>query len=84
MKLLIAVIVIAAMLDPLFGQFSLQDANLIGSGGIGSTSQSISTSVSADGNTVIVGGIGDDSSKGAAWIFSRNGATWNQQGSKLV
>jgi hypothetical protein len=40
--------------------------------------------ISADGTTAVVGGYGDDSTSGAAWVFTRNGAVWSQQGSKLV
>lgn len=42
-------------------------------------------SLSSDGNTLAVGGIGDNSGTGATWIFTRTGGTtWTQQGSKLV
>jgi hypothetical protein len=40
--------------------------------------------LSADGNTAAIGGNMDDSKSGAAWIFTRSGSTWTQQGSKLV
>ncbi len=40
--------------------------------------------VSADGDTAIVGGYGDDSTAGAAWVFTRSAGVWSQQGSKLV
>jgi hypothetical protein len=30
------------------------------------------------------GGYVDNSNQGAAWIFTRSGDTWTQQGSKLV
>ena len=43
-----------------------------------------SVGLSADGNTAIVGGPGDDDSSGAAWMFKWNGTRWNQQGAKLV
>ena len=43
-----------------------------------------SVAISSDGNTVIVGGEGDNSRIGAAWIFVRSGSTWTQQGPKLV
>ena len=46
-------------------------------------SQGWDVSVSADGNTVLVGGPGDNDDKGAAWVFVRAGDTWTQQG-KLV
>jgi hypothetical protein len=40
--------------------------------------------LSGDGNTAIVGGLADNSNAGAAWIYTRNGGVWTQQGSKLV
>jgi hypothetical protein len=42
-----------------------------------------SVALSADGNTAIVGGPGDNSSIGAAWLFTRSGSAWSQQGAKL-
>lgn len=43
-----------------------------------------SVGISADGNTIIVGANQDNSNIGAAWIFTRSGSTWSQQGNKLV
>jgi hypothetical protein len=40
--------------------------------------------LSADGSTALAGGPADDGSKGAAWVFTRTGATWSQQGGKLT
>ncbi len=39
----------------------------------------ISVALSADGSTALVGGPGDNSSAGAAWVFTRSGSTWSQQ-----
>jgi gliding motility-associated-like protein len=61
-----------------------QGAKLIGTGNTGPANQGIGVSLSADGNTAIVGGYADNSNQGAAWIFIRSGTTWSQQGSKLV
>jgi hypothetical protein len=41
-------------------------------------------SVSGDGNTAIIGGFGDNSVVGAAWVFTRSRRVWSQQGPKLV
>ena len=60
------------------------EAKLIGMGATGSASQGFSVALSADGNTAIVGGIGDNTNAGAAWVFTRSGGVWNQQGNKLV
>lgn len=66
------------------GMWSVQ-AKLIGSGSTGvNVSQGFSVAISADGNTAVVSGIGDDTNKGAVWVFTRSGTTWAQQGSKLV
>ena len=39
--------------------------------------------ISADGNTVMVGGP-SDGNMGAVWVFTRSGVTWTQQGGKMV
>jgi len=50
-----------------------------------STSPSaVSVAVSGDGNTAIVGGPSDNSNTGAAWVYTRSGGVWTQQGRKLV
>jgi hypothetical protein len=36
------------------------------------------------GNTAVVGGNNDNSGTGAAWVYTRTGGIWTQQGSKLV
>ena len=60
-----------------------QQAKLVGTGAIGAAGLGNSTSLSADGNIAIVGGFGDDSGVGAAWVYARSGGMWNQQ-AKLV
>jgi hypothetical protein len=61
-----------------------QGAKLIGTGNTGAASQGISVSLSADGNTALVGGYTNNANQGAAWVYTRSGATWTQQGAKLV
>jgi hypothetical protein len=46
-----------------------------GSGGLGS-----GVALSADGNTALIGGQGDNS----AWVFVRSGSSWTQRGNKLI
>jgi hypothetical protein len=50
--------------------------------------QGSSVALSADGNTAIVGGVADGPEEngyiGAAWVYTRSGGLWTQQGSKLV
>ncbi|MBZ5589737.1 MAG: immunoglobulin domain-containing protein [Acidobacteriia bacterium] len=66
------------------GVWSQQGSKLVGASGVGAAYQGYSVAVSADGNTAIVGGYGDHSDAGAAWLFTRSGGVWSQQGSKLV
>jgi len=40
--------------------------------------------LSKKGTTALIGGPGDDDSAGAAWVFTRSGETWTQQGEKLT
>jgi hypothetical protein len=46
--------------------------------------QGFSVTLSGDGNTAALGAPGDNGGAGAVWVFKRSGATWTQQGSKLV
>jgi len=66
------------------GSWIQQGAKLVGTGNTGRAQQGYSVSLSADGNTAMVGGNGDNSRQGAAWVYTRSGTTWTQQGSKLV
>jgi hypothetical protein len=43
-----------------------------------------SVALSADGSTALVGGYVDHGEVGAAWVFTRSGSTWTQQGAKLT
>lgn len=61
----------------------IQQAKLVGTGNIGPAQQGRAVSISADGNTVIVGGYFDAGGVGAAWIFTRKNNVWTQE-SKLV
>src|SRR6267143_1346507 len=66
------------------GVWTQQGSKLVGTGAVGNAQQGVSVSLSADGNTAIVGGLGDNSLAGASWVFTRSGGVWTQQGSKLV
>jgi len=67
------------------GVWTQQGTKLVGTGAVGSVAQQgSSVALSADGNTAIVGGRGDNAFAGAVWIFTRSGGVWNQQGPKLV
>ncbi len=64
--------------------FAQQGPKLVGTGAVGSAAQGQSVSLSADGNTALVGGSYDDTYEGAAWVWTRSGGVWTQQGAKLV
>jgi hypothetical protein len=66
-----------------------QDAKLTPTGGgfaVGGVYFGTSVALSADGNTALVGGPLDNWPNeyvGAAWVYTRSGSTWTQQGEKL-
>jgi hypothetical protein len=76
------------------GIWSQQGKKLVGSGAVGGARQGTSVALSADGNTALIGGPSDNAGDrsvpfglgpaGAAWVFTRNGGVWTQEGEKLV
>ena len=66
------------------GVWNQQGFKLIGSGAVGTALQGYSVSLSADGNTAIIGGGYDNSGFGASWIWTRSGTTWTQSGTKIA
>jgi hypothetical protein len=66
------------------GGWTQQGNKLVGTGAVATARQGSSVALSADGNTAIVGGTYDNADTGAAWVFTRSGGVWAQQGSKLV
>ncbi len=64
--------------------WSQRGGTLVGTGATGGAQQGSSVAISADGNTAIVGGPEDSFGAGAAWVFTRNGGVWSQEGSKLA
>ena len=61
-----------------------QGQKLVGNDAAGAANQGLSVALSADGNTALVGGPLDNSQAGAAWVYTRTGAVWAQQGAKLI
>jgi hypothetical protein len=59
-------------------------AGLRGSDKTGNGSFGVSVSLSADGSTAVIGASGDNGGVGAAWVFTRSGGVWTQQGPKLT
>src|ERR1035437_5983917 len=69
------------------GVWSQQGSKLVGTGAIDlpqGAFQGRSVSISADGNTSIIGGNYDSNGVGALWVFTRTNGVWSQQGSKLI
>jgi hypothetical protein len=72
------------------GIWTQQGSKLVANDSVGPAFQGTSVALSADGNTVIVGGLFDNFDSncacgiGAAWVFTNSGGVWTQQGSKLV
>ncbi|HEY9166147.1 MAG TPA: T9SS type A sorting domain-containing protein [Candidatus Kryptonia bacterium] len=83
-KGLLPVILGLLLMNSAYSQFVQQGSKLVGTGAVGSAYQGQSVSLSADGNTAIVCGYYDNSGAGAAWVYTRSGGGWSQQGSKLV
>jgi hypothetical protein len=66
------------------GVWTQQGTKLVGTSAVGPSQQGFSVALSADGNTAFIGGPDDNGQDGAAWVFTRSGGVWTQQGSKLV
>jgi hypothetical protein len=77
------------------GVWTQQGNKLVGTGAVGpNVTQGNSVALSSDGNTAVVGGYNDNGGSpeqgvfaygiGAAWVFTRSGGVWTQQGNKLV
>lgn len=62
-----------------------QQAKLVGTGYSGTTiNQGQSVSLSSNGNILAVGSLYFSPNIGGAWIFTRSGTTWTQQGTVLI
>jgi len=66
------------------GNWPQWGGKLVAGGSTYGSSVGQSVGISADGNTVILGGPNDNNSIGAAWVFSQSNGGWVQQGNKLV
>src|SRR5207302_6777381 len=67
--------------DPLL---ALSEPPLTGEGETPGGQFGYSVALSGDGSTALVGGPGDNGGLGAAWVFTRSGSSWSQQGPKLT
>ncbi len=66
------------------GEWSQQSGELKGSAEVGAGEFGKGVALSSDGNTALMGGPGDNTNVGAAWVFTRSGGEWTQQGAKLT
>ncbi len=66
------------------GKWSQQGEKLTANGEVGDGDFGNSVAVSSEGNTALVGAPLDNAGTGAAWVFTRTGAEWSQQGGKLT
>jgi hypothetical protein len=64
--------------------WSQQGNKLTGTGEVGKGAFGESVALSSDGNTALLGGAADAEGVGAAWVFTRSGEGWSQQGNKLT
>jgi uncharacterized protein (TIGR03437 family) len=66
------------------GVWNIIPVTLVGSGSTPMSHQGAAVALSADGNTALIGGPGDNNGAGSAWVFTFSNGTWTQQGSKLT
>jgi hypothetical protein len=73
--------IIALPVHVALAQFTQQGPKLVGTGALDAPQclQGASVALSADGNTAIVGGIGDNFNTGAAWVYTRSGGVWTSR-----
>ncbi len=64
--------------------FVQQGEKLTGKEETGEGELGASVALSANGETALIGGPADNKDHGAAWVFTRSGSTWTQQGEKLT
>jgi hypothetical protein len=66
------------------GSWTQVGSKLVGTGTVGPAWQGLSVSLSADGNTAMVGGNDDNTQAGAIWVYTRSSGVWTQQGNKMI
>jgi hypothetical protein len=57
----------------------IQYSRLVALDVIGNSQQGYSTSISSDGNTMVVGSPNDNAGSGAVWIWKKVGSVWSKQ-----
>jgi RHS repeat-associated protein len=66
------------------GKWTQQGTKLTGGEESGHGAFGHSVALSSEGNTALIGGSQDNTSVGAAWVFTRSEGKWTQQGTKLT
>jgi hypothetical protein len=66
------------------GVWSQQGPKLTGGGEVGEGRFGVAVALSADGDRALIGALYDNGARGAAWVFTRSGSTWTQEGGKLT
>lgn len=66
------------------GPLIQQGEKLTGSGESGQGEFGNSAALSPDGDIALIGAPDDSGGVGAAWVFTRSGSSWTQQGAKLT
>jgi hypothetical protein len=66
------------------GVWTQQGDKLVANGAVGPAQQGYSVALSADGNTAIVGAPQNINGVGGAWVYTRSGGAWSQQGGALI
>jgi hypothetical protein len=61
-----------------------QGTTIAGSDAVGTPANGTSVTLSADGNTAMMGSVSDNANRGAAWVFTRSANAYTQKGKKLV
>lgn len=64
--------------------WSQQGPKIVGRGEPAYGEFGLTAALSGDGTTALVGSFNWGDARGAAWVFSRNGTTWSQQGPKIT
>jgi hypothetical protein len=64
--------------------WSQQGSSFVGAGTVGEAHFGSSLALAGNGETAVIGAPGDSDHLGAAWVFTRTGEEWSEQGSKLT
>ena len=62
------------------GNWLQQGAKIVPTENVGNAGFGVASSLSADGNTALIGGSTDSTNVGAAWVFTRTEGVWTSQG----